>query len=34
MGTRKTWTYKEDDVLRLLKEERGEIKWSAIAQIM
>lgn len=34
MGTRKVWTSKEDNVLRFLKEQRGEIQWSAIARIM
>lgn len=34
MKERKTWTKEEDDVLRLLKEVRGEEKWSVIAKKM
>ena len=34
MRERKGWTQSEDEVLKLLIEERGEIKWSAIVRIM
>jgi hypothetical protein len=34
MRERKGWTAAEDQVLRVLKEQRGEIKWSAIARMM
>ncbi len=34
MRERKGWTQSEDEVLKLLIEDRGEIKWSAIARIM
>jgi len=34
MKERKTWTKEEDEVLRHLKEVRGEKKWSAIAKKM
>jgi len=34
MFIRKTWTEGEDKILRLLKEERQEKKWSFIAKKM
>ena len=34
MPERKMWTENEDKVLKFLKEERGEKKWSVIARKM
>jgi hypothetical protein len=34
MPERKPWSEREDDILRLLKEERGVKKWSEIARQM
>lgn len=34
MSGRKVWTEQEDKILRVLKEERMESKWSAIARKM
>lgn len=34
MPERKAWSKEEDRILRALKEERGEKKWSTIARLM
>ena len=34
MPERKVWSEREDSVLRLLREERKERKWAAIARTM
>lgn len=34
MRERKTWTGEEDKILKYLKVERGESKWSVIAKTM
>lgn len=34
MPERKAWSKEEDRILRVLKEERGEKKWSTIAKLM
>jgi hypothetical protein len=34
MPERKVWSADEDKILKFLKEERGEKKWSVIAKIM